>query len=472
MTEIASTGIRQEVSTSETRTLTVTSLGTLLVLAAFSAVATTISQTEASLGGGVSGVTWGLSGMSLGLAAVLLPVGALADDIGRRRVLGWSLLGLIAASALAAVAPGTAVFVVARMLQGGSGAGVLAASLAMIGQAFPHGERRTHATSVWGAALGSGIALGPLAGSLLAASLGWRSAYWLQALGAAALLPAVRRLPESRALRPRPVDVLSVLSLAGGMAGLTAGLVEGRVSWTSLSTLLLLGAGVLLLAVFATLQLRRRDPMVDLRLLREPTFLASVSGSLFTGVAIIGLMSYSPTLAQRGLGATGLGSAALLLTWSATSAVVALGARKLPAHIPAHIRLSAGLGLAALGEAGLTGLGTATSWGRLVPGFFVAGIGSGLANAALGRLAVESVPPERAGMGSGAGNTARYLGGAAGVAVVVVVVSAAGGTAGRRAALIHGWNLATLVCAALCLAGAVTAALCRARAAANVPEVS
>src|SRR5581483_10862218 len=183
-------------------------------------------------------------------------------------------------------------------------------------------------------------------------------------------------------------------------------------------------------------------------------------------------MSYSPTLAQRGLGATGLGSAALLLAWSVPSAVVALGARALPPAIPSHARLAAGLALAALGEAGLTGLGVGTSPARLVPGLLVAGVGSGLANAALGRLAVESVPRERAGMGSGAGNTARYLGGAAGVAIVVLLVNTAGSSAGRRAALIHGWNLATLACAALCLAGAVTAALCRARVARTVPEVS
>jgi hypothetical protein len=92
-----------------------------------------------------------------------------------------------------------------------------------------------------------------------------------------------------------------------------------------------------------------------------------------------------------------------------------------------------------------------------VPGLLVAGVGSGIANAALGRIAVESVSHDRVGMGSGANNTARYLGGAAGVALVVTIASSAG-TNG----LIDGWNIAALVSAGLCALGALTVASCRA----------
>jgi hypothetical protein len=66
---------------------------------------------------------------------------------------------------------------------------------------------------------------------------------------------------------------------------------------------------------------------------------------------------------------------------------------------------------------------------------------------------------DRAGMGSGANNTARYLGGAAGVAVVVALVSAAGTGGDEATRLVRGWDVATLACAALCAAGALLAAL-------------
>ena len=91
-----------------------------------------------------------------------------------------------------------------------------------------------------------------------------------------------------------------------------------------------------------------------------------------------------------------------------------------------------------------------------MPGLFVTGVGSGLVNAALGPIAVESVPSDRGGMGSGANNTARYLGGAAGAALVVSIASAGGS---HR--LIDGWNLATLVSAGLCALGVAIVASCR-----------
>jgi sugar phosphate permease len=95
---------------------------------------------------------------------------------------------------------------------------------------------------------------------------------------------------------------------------------------------------------------------------------------------------------------------------------------------------------------------------RLLPGLVILGIGSGLVNASLGRLALESVPRDRAGMGSGANNTARYLGGAAGVALVVALATGGGAGAGG---LLAGWNTAAVVCGALCIVAALIAATCR-----------
>jgi MFS family permease len=438
------------------RTLAVTAAATLLVLASFSVTPATVIDTARSVHAGVAGQTWALSGMSLGLATALLTVGALADDFGRRRVLVWSAGLLALASALAALAPSIGVFVAARVLQGGAGAGVIAASLAAIGHAFPDGAERTRATGVWGAAVGGGIALGPVLGALLVAPLGWRSGYWLQAIAAAGLVAAAARIAESRAAQPRPVYLAGVATLGAGMASLTAGIVEGRTSWTSTATIVLIATGVVLLGLFVAVELWRRAPMVDLRLVREPLFVASLTGAVFTGVAIIGLMSYSLSFMQRGLGLGVVTSATVLVAWSGTSMVVALAARRLPAVLASPLRLTIGLALAGAGEIALTGLSAGSDWARLVPGLALAGVGSGIANAALGRLAVESVPHERAGMGSGANNTARYLGGAAGVALVVAVVARTGSS---PAGLVHGWNTTTLACAALCFVGAGLAAL-------------
>jgi MFS family permease len=357
---------------------------------------------------------------------------------------------------LGALAPSNAVLVAARVLQGVAGAGVIAASLGAIGHAFPAGARRTHATGVWAAAVGGGIALGPLIAAGLADWLGWRSSFWLEAVAAAVLVPAALTVPESRATIARGIDTPGAAALAAAMGLITAGLVEGRSSWSSPTTIVLLAAGVAALGVFGLVELRSRTPMLDLRMFREPLFVASITGALFTGLAVIGLMSFSLSAMRAGLGISIVASAGVLAAWSATSMAVALGARRLPDRLSSPSRLAIGLALCAGGELALTGLHAGSSWTRLLPGLVIAGIGSGVANAALGRLAVESVPRERSGVGSGANNTARYLGGAAGVALVVAISTGAGG-----ADLVHGWSVAAAVSAGLCAIGAAIALACR-----------
>ena len=168
------------------------------------------------------------------------------------------------------------------------------------------------------------------------------------------------------------------------MTFLTAALVESRHGWSATTTLALFAAATLMFAAFAAVELRSRRPMLDPRLLGQPQFLASVSGALFTGLAVVGLMSYAPALMQQSLHISVIGSAAVLATWSATSVVVALAAGSLPSRLPAQTRLLVGLALAAVGELALTGLGAGAGWTRFVPGLFITGLGTGVVNAALG----------------------------------------------------------------------------------------
>jgi hypothetical protein len=104
----------------------------------------------------------------------------------------------------------------------------------------------------------------------------------------------------------------------------------------------------------------------------------------------------------------------------------------------------------------LTGVATDSTTLRLVPGLLLAGIGSGVLNAGLASQAVASVPAGRAAVGSGANNTARYIGAAIGVTIVVII-------AGRStpADIVSGWNIAALVTAGWSLLGAVAITACR-----------
>ena len=169
------------------------------------------------------------------------------------------------------------VLIVARILQGVAGAGILAASLGAIGHAFPTGHRRALATSVWGSSVGAGIAIGPLAAGALAASLGWRSSFWLEAIAAAALIAAAAGIEESRA-----GDQALARSPGRGRAGPRDGRPDRRADRGPPE---LVGARNDRSARrrrgsarprSSPIELRTREPMLELGRFKNPLFLASL----------------------------------------------------------------------------------------------------------------------------------------------------------------------------------------------------
>ncbi|MFG3038307.1 MFS transporter [Streptomyces sp. NPDC048330] len=459
--------------------LAVTAAATAVALMNYTAPMLTLPAMAAAFRTPPSAQAWLLNGTPLGLAVLLLVAGSLADAHGRRRVFLLGTLGLGLTTALGALAGSTLTFTLARTAQGAASAAVLAGSLGLLAHAYPAGRDRVRATGVWGAAVSGGIALGPLLAGALSL-LDWRLAY--AALGAAALAIAAagtRALPRTESATapdtaratapetarttatatatatatgptttiatttprsaPRP-DLPGALALGLALAALLTALTLGRDGWLRLPVGLLLLAAAALTAVFVAVERTARTPMIDLALLRRPAFLASTLGALFTGLAVIGLFSVVPALLQGGAGMSPLGAAWLFVLWSGTAFVVALQARRLAGRLSATYQLALGFALSAAGVLALLG-GLDGPWPRLLPGLLVAGAGSGLLNAALPRLAVDSVPPERAAMGSGANNTARYIGSSAGVALTLALVTA-------------GPDTALLTSAALALTGA------------------
>ncbi|MFI9603657.1 MFS transporter [Streptomyces sp. NPDC052043] len=431
-------------------TLAVTSAATAVALMTYTAPMVTLPGTAAALHTPLSAQAWLLNGTPLGLAALLLIAGSLADDHGRRRVFLAGTLALGLTTVLGALATSTWQFTLARIAQGAASAALLASSLGLLVHAFPTPRGRLRATGVWGAFVSGGIAVGPLVTGALP---NWRAAYAV--LGAATLVTAAlgtRALSESRAPRGGRPDVLGALAFGLALVTLVAALTLGRDGWLRAPVGLLLAAAVALLGVFALLERRTGTPMIDLSLLRRPRFLASSAGGLFTGLAVIGLFSFLPALVQQTLGLSPMTTAWLLLLWSGTSFAVALQARHLAGRVPPRGQLVLGFVLHAAGVLTMLGAIGSGSWLRLLPGLLVGGAGSGLLNAALPLLSVESVPPDRAAMGSGAQQTLRYIGSCAGVALTIALVTSTGSPA-------RGADVAMVVSAGLAVVGAVSVGL-------------
>ncbi|MCX5363306.1 MFS transporter [Streptomyces sp. NBC_00124] len=458
-------------------TLALTSAATAVALMTYTAPMVTLPDIAASLHTPLSAQAWLLNGTPLGLAALLLVAGSLADDYGRRRIFVAGTLALGLTTVLGAFASTTWLFTLARIAQGAASAALLASSLGLLVHAFPMPAGRLRATGVWGAFVSGGIAVGPI---VTGAMPNWRLSYVV--LGAAAVVVgavSARALPhfDERRARPdlvaekqAPLNELASRAPRGGrpdlagavtfglaLVALVAALTLGRDGWLRAPVGLLLLASVVLLALFVVVERRAATPMIDLGLLRHPRFLASSAGGLFTGLAVIGLFSFLPALLQQTMGLSAMDTAWLFLLWSGLSFAVALQARRLSGRVPPRLQLALGFLLHAAGVLTMLGSVGSGSWPRLLPGLVVAGVGSGLLNAALPLLAVESVPAQRAAMGSGAQQTFRYIGSCAGVALTIALATSSGG------GLARGADVAMVVSAGLAVVAGVVVGVLRER---------
>ena len=431
--------------TRERWTLVVVCVSTALLLVNVAAPNVALEAIAADIGASFTDLQWVLSGYSLVLAVFQLTAGSLADIFGRRRLFLIGLCLFTVASALCALAPSPPLLIAARAIQGLGAAIVFPASLGLLAQEF-HGHARSRAIGVWGAVIGLAFAAGPLVGGLLITGLGWQSIFWLGVvLGLPTIWLARRYIGESRDPDPSPVDWPGAGTLSCGLFLIVFAVLRGNaLGWTSLPVLVLAGLGVASLAAFVAIELRATDPMLDLRLFRNRTFLGATlavgllaggSFGIFVYLALFLLVVRGGTPVQVGL-------------WLAPLALVAfavsLTAGELSRRVPLRGALAAGMGLIALGLFLMRGLTAESTWLHMLAGLLVVGAGTGLANPLVTFAHLGVLPPAQGGLASGINNTARQLGLAVGVAalgallqnhIAVRVAAEADGLGSRRGAI-------------------------------------
>ncbi|MEV7773551.1 MFS transporter [Kitasatospora sp. NPDC086791] len=413
--------------------------------------AVALPSMASQLGASVGGAQWMLNAFTIGFAALPLAAGGLADRYGRRRVLlaGITLVGVT--SLLVALAPSMALVDAARAVQGCGAAAVLASGAAVLAHGTS-GPRRRLAFGILGTSFGTGLAIGPPLAGALVAGPGWRSVFLLVA---AVALPAgllAARVPESRtswapgAGRP-PLDVAGPALFTAGLAALAFAFARATTDgWAAPAPLGLFAAAVLLVLLFAVVELRRADrALFDVRLFGRPEFLAVVCQPFTVTLGFVVLLVYLPTYLQGTAGRGTLDSGLLLLPMTAPVLLLPLVAGRLAERTSVRAVLTAASVLIALGALLLTTLDGGSSWARLALPLLPFGAGVGLAFGVMDDAAVGTVPVEHAGAAAGIFNTLRITGesvAVAGAAALLTSLTAgrlrAGGLGGATAADLAG----------------------------------
>jgi EmrB/QacA subfamily drug resistance transporter len=438
-------------------TLVVVCAATAILLLDVTVVNVALAQIERDLGASFDELQWVIDAYAIALAAVLLVFGSLADRIGRRRVLVAGLAVFAGASLLCALAGDPVVLDVARGIQGLGAAAMFATSLALLAQEF-EGERRGFAFGVWGAVSGAAIALGPLVGGALVDGIAWEWIFLVNIPIAAALIAlTLTRVPESKPGRAEPLDIPGAVTFAAALTLIVLGLIRGNSEgWGSGLIVGALAAGVVLLAVFVAVELRRTGPMLDLRLFRNRAFAGTAAVAFLQSVAIYPLFLFMSLWLQNILGYGPFETGVRLLPFTVLLFLVAPSAGKLTSRRPLGDLLGAGLILLTAGLLMMRGLDAGSEWKDTLPGLLVSGAGVGLISPALAAAMVSVLPLEQSGLASGINNTFRQTGIAAGIAGLGAIFQR---HAGDPAGFAAGLNDVFLVAAGTAALGAVAALL-------------
>ncbi|MGN9843669.1 MFS transporter [Nonomuraea sp. H19] len=342
------------------------------------------------------------------------------------------------------------------------------------------GPQRNRALAIWGGAGASVLSIGALLGGVLTQSFGWPAVFYVNVpLGLIVAVAALAVIPRDvRQRERRRFDLPGSLTVTGGATLLVFGLVEGpELGW---GNGLVIGAFVLavgLLAAFAAIERRSADPLMPFRLFRNRSLTAGM-GITFIYMATFGVLPYFLTVLMQSVwGFSALQTGLAFLVPSLAIAVGTQLGERLASRIGNRPTLLIGFAVGIVGTAGMAfGFVAQASYGLLVPGLIVSGVGQGIVWTAMWIAAATGTAAHEQGVANGIASTALNLGNSIGLAIFAALADL--GTAGKtgealRTATAHGEFVVVLLTAAGMIVGLLVAlVLPRVTAASSAPESS
>jgi EmrB/QacA subfamily drug resistance transporter len=276
-------------------------LGSIMSILDTTIVNVALATLGRDLHSSIAQIQWVVTGYMLALAAVIPVSGWVAERFGAKRVYLLSLVLFTAGSMLCGISTSIGELVFFRVLQGLGGGMILPLGQMMMAAAAGP-KRMGRVMSIVAVPAMLAPILGPTLGGVILESVSWRWIFYVNVpVGVAAVLAAVRVLPAAEPGTPRPLDFRGFALMVTGVPLLTYGLAEvgSTGSFGSLRVILPSLAGLILIGFFAWHALRARQPLLNLRLYRRPTF-STASGAMFLlGAALFGGMILMPLYWQE-----------------------------------------------------------------------------------------------------------------------------------------------------------------------------
>ena len=379
-------------------------------------------------------LVWSIDSYILVFAALLFTWGVLGDRYGRKRVLVIGLVIFAIGSAASAFASTPGMLIGFRAIMGIGGAAVLPTTLAIITVVFPPYERGK-AIGAWAGAVGAAVALGPVLGGLLLEHPQWFSWITGNDWGAVFLInvPIVivgligvwRIVPETRNPNPQRLDIPGLLLSIVGLTLIIYGIIDASqtLSWTAVSVLGPLFAGIAVIAVFIWYESRSDHASFDVTLFKNRGYAVSLAAVTLAFFSLSGITFTLPFYLQILRDYSTLAAGLCFLPFAIGQILAAPRSAKMVLRFGYRAVMTVGLVLVAVAMAALVFVGLTTPIWVVIVAFFIFGFGMGNVIAPASTVMQNVLPLGRVGAGSAVQNTVRQVGGALGVAIIGTVLA-------------------------------------------------
>ncbi len=425
---VASRGLVAAPSVNKWAIAVAVSLGALLEVVDTSIVNVALTDIQAALGASLTEVSWVVSSYAVANVIILPMTAWLGLRFGKKRYFVFSLIAFTVASVLCGLATSLPMLILARVMQGLGGGGLLAKAQSILFETFPR-EEQAMAQGFFGIIVIAGPAIGPTLGGYLTTNINWRWIFFINipvAIGATFMCLAFLPADEDRsAPNVRPIDWLGIGLLTAGLGSLQTVLEEGQTDdWfesTFISTFAV--AAVVALAAFVWRELTTSDPVVDLRVLRYRSLWSGSILSVVLGMVLYGALFAVPIFAQTTMHYTAQQTGMLLLPGALVSGVAFPLAARLLSWFDPRVLLALGALTLASAVRSLGHLSPQTGYWELFWPLIGRQVGSIFMFLPLNMATLGPIPKKDVASASGFFNLTRQMGGSVGVALLTTLLA-------------------------------------------------
>jgi EmrB/QacA subfamily drug resistance transporter len=405
-------------------TMVVACMGVTLVIASMVALNTALGDIAVSTSATQSQLTWIVDCYSVALACLLLPAGAIGDRYGRRGAFLIGLATFAIASLASTVFTSPLQLIAARGVAGVGAAFIMPATLSLLTATYPEDER-AKATGIWAGVAGCGAVIGMLGSGTLLHFWSWRSIFWAFAGFAVLIFLLACTVSTSRDDEAAPLDWPGATLIAGAVAVFVFGVLEAPArGWSDPVVCGSMGFGLVLAVAFGFVELRRRHPLLDVRLFRRADFAAGSATITIFFMAMFGFFFVIMQYIQLVLGYSPIQTAFALAPLMAPMLTLSVLSPWYLPRMGLRLVVFVGLLLISVGFLWMRVLQVDSPYWDMVWPLLVMSSGIGFCTAPSTLAIMTAVPDGKQGVASAVNDTTREVGAALGIALAGSILAA------------------------------------------------